>query len=233
MLKVNEKQKAFTKIFIGLYLCGFLLFNWGEVSWMFNYRVVSVLAYDFFNPYQESPLIATTETHLQNLAQANLAAQAAALAPAERVFPYTDKTNSLEIPALGLATPLVIGQSTLESSLIKDLDKGVVYYPGSVYPGQTGESVILGHSAPPNWPRIKHDWVFSNITELAMGDKIILYFNNREYTYIVIDKSIIEKGEELKTNSLSQKTNIITLVSCWPPGKNYKRIAVQAALEKE
>ncbi len=229
-MEINEKQRQFTKIFVGLYLAGFLLFNWGEVSWMFNYRVVSALAYDFFNPYENSSLITVTDSHLEKLAKAN--AITPPIQAKIREFPYSQKTNSLEIPSLGLVTPLVIGTSVIEKDLMKDLDEGVVYYPGSVYPGQAGENVILGHSAPPNWPHIKHDWVFSNLTNLKPGDKIIVYFENRQYSYTVITTDILQKGQELQTTSLSQKTNILTLVSCWPPGKNYKRIAVQAQLDE-
>ncbi len=225
---MNQKQKEFTKIFIFLYILAFILFNWNDVSWLFNYRAITGLADDFFNPYQDSTLLVAADSHLDNLVHSNEVVTPATEKKPE--FPYTDKANSVEIPAIGLETPLVIGQATDNDSLMTDLDKGVVYYPGSVYPGENGEIVILGHSAPPNWPHIKHDWVFSHLTDLTMGDQITVYFNNHKYTYTVISKDIVQKGEELRTGQLSRDHNILTLVSCWPPGKNYKRIAVQAQL---
>lgn len=146
-------------------------------------------------------------------------------------YPKTDKTNSLQIPVLGLQAPLVIGQSTNIPSLEKDLDNGVVYYPGSVMPGANGQIVVLGHSAPPNWPKIKYDWVFSEISKLKSGDEIILHFNGKKYIYKITTTVIIAKGADIGNVGLTGNNNILTLVSCWPPGKNYQRIAVSAELQ--
>jgi len=114
---------------------------------------------------------------------------------------------------------------------MKDLDAGVVFYPGSVYPGQTGQMIILGHSAPPGWPTIKHDWVFTDLDKLSVGDTVLIDVNNKQYTYIVKQKDIIKKGADVPTNSSVTTNNVLTLISCWPPGKDYQRIAVQAELQ--
>ncbi len=224
-MKINKAQKELVKVYIFLFILIFIATNWGNVSWMFNYRAVSGLAYDFFNPYQDSPLLVSTNGIAFPVANA-----AGIPLPMVVKSSYSDRENSLEIPSLDLVTPLVIGQSTDISALQKDLDKGVVYYPGSVLPSQVGQIAILGHSAPPNWPKIKYDWVFTKINDLNNGDQIILYFNNRQYTYKVIDKNIIQAGEDVGANGLNGKNNILALVSCWPPGKNYKRIVVYAEL---
>ena len=136
----------------------------------------------------------------------------------------------LEIAKIGITAPIVIGESTELTSLEKNLDQGTVLYPGSVLPSQNGQTVILGHSAPPGWPKIKYDWVFSNINDLNFEEEITLYFNNKQYTYKVIKKDIVKPGEEIPSNGLEANNNILVLVSCWPPGKNYLRIAVQAQL---
>jgi LPXTG-site transpeptidase (sortase) family protein len=90
--------------------------------------------------------------------------------------------------------------------------------------------VILGHSAPSGWPKIKHDWVFTDLDKLAPGDTIFIDLNNKQYTYAVKQKTIIKRGEEAPQDGLSADTNVLTLISCWPPGKDYQRIAVQAVL---
>jgi len=113
---------------------------------------------------------------------------------------------------------------------MKDLDSGVVYYPGSVYPGQTGQIVILGHSAPPGWPKIKHDWVFTDLDKLVPGDTILIDVNNKQYTYTVKKKTIIKRGAEVPSDGLNADNNVLTLISCWPPGKDYQRIAVVSEL---
>jgi LPXTG-site transpeptidase (sortase) family protein len=229
-MKINKKQKELIVIFVGIFLFTFVILNWDQVSWMFNYQEVSGLAYDFFNPYQSSDLLASANStqapHNQNALVATQPVVAAA------VYPYSDKSNSLEIPALNVATPVVIGESTDKTVLEHDLDKGAVYYPGSVLPAEKGQIVILGHSAPPNWPHIKHDYIFSDINNLTIGDQIILYFNNTQYTYLVTQKNIIAQGQDISSVAVSSNNNDLTLVSCWPPGKNYKRITVTAELQK-
>ncbi len=229
---MNKKQKELIKIYIFLFLVIYVIINWDTVSWAFNYKEVSGLAYAFFNPYQESPLLTddfTVPNQNTRLVFTQNAKTAGVLAIEEN-YPYSDKSDSLEIPTIGLVTPLVIGESTDVAALEKDLDNGVVYYPGFVLPGENGQIVVLGHSAPPGWPHIKHDWVFTDISKLQTGDQIILYFNNKQYIYNVISKDIIKQGQDITSSALSANNNILAIVSCWPPGKNYERILVQAEL---
>src|SRR5438477_406870 len=129
---MNSKQKELVKVFIFLFILSFIVINWNDVSWIFNYKELSGLAYDFFNPYQENTSIVAN----------------AAVIPGTKQAAYSDTNNTLEIPAINLTTSVVIGASTNIAALENQLDKGVVYYPGSVLPGEKGEIVILGHSAP-------------------------------------------------------------------------------------
>jgi len=62
-------------------------------------------------------------------------------------------------------------------------------------------------------------------------DEIILNFKNIEYNYIVKDKRIIQQGQDVAFIELSKTNNVLTLISCWPPGKNYQRIAITAELK--
>ena len=107
------------------------------------------------------------------------------------------------------------------------LNRGAVYFPNSVLPGDMGQTIILGHSAPPGWPKIKHDWIFTRLSELVEGDEIFVYFNHRKYTYHVSGKIFLDRGEELP-ESLTNSENMLILISCWPPGKDLRRIAVEA-----
>lgn len=225
MFRINKKQQELIKAYVFLFILLFTIINWDTVSWIFNYREISGLVYDFFTPYPDSRLlVSASEIKLPPA----MVGQNSVVNTAK--YPYSKNPNSLEIPGIGLLTDLIIGQSTDIPTLERDLDKGVVYYPGSVLPGQNGQIVVLGHSAPPNWPHIKHDWVFSDINNLKSGDTIVLYFNNRQYTYKVIEKSIIKRGQDVGSFGLTGKNNVLTIVSCWPPGKDYQRIAVSAEL---
>ena len=55
--------------------------------------------------------------------------------------------------------------------------------------------------------------------------------NNRQYTYTVRQKTIIKRGADVPSSVLDADKNVLTLISCWPPGKDYQRIAVTAELD--
>lgn len=215
---MSKKTKETIIIFFFLFASGYIFVNWNDVSWIFNYRVASELVYDFFYPYQNSRLL--------------VRAAEFPFAPGERRTTgsdYFSKSNYLEIPSLDIWAPLVAGQSDDLKVLKQDLSEGTVFYPGSAFPGQKGQTVILGHSAPSGWPKIRYDWIFSEVGNMKNGEKIVIYFNGKKYSYKVQGQIIVNPGEELKISG-EENNNIVVLVSCWPPGKDYKRIAVYGAL---
>lgn len=245
-MEKSQLKKIF-KAAVLIYMASFLIINWNDISWIFNYKEVSGLMSDFFNPYpsidastmdayfypNHSSSGPVSDTQIKNTATAEKGIQALAISqPSASIQTnYTDKQNTLEVPKISLSVPIIFADSTDKESLAKNLDLGVVYYPGSVYPGQTGEIVILGHSAPPGWPTIKHDWVFTDLDKLSAGDSIMIDLNNKQYTYIVRQKTIIKRGEDIPADNLAANSNVLTLISCWPPGKDYQRITVQAELK--
>ena len=205
-------MKKLIKPFIIIFIISFLIINWSDISWVFNHKFLTGALSGFFQ---------------EDIKQTSNSAS-----PIKDEFKYTNKENSIEIPKIHIKAPLILGKSSDQESMEKELKKGAVLFPDSVMPGQKGQTAILGHSAPVNWPKINYDWVFSNINDLEKGDKISVYFNHREYNYRVEEKIIIDKGEEIPQSKLTNNNNMLILVSCWPPGKDYKRIVVRAKLTK-
>jgi len=244
---MDKKQAIkFAKVAVLLYVASFLIINWSEVSWVFNYTVVSNMVEEFFNPYpgldetamsayfypnHSQPII--TSDIIDTISGAVTTTTPNTITTAEVKTTYTDKQNTIEIPKISITAPLVFSQKTDKTSLMKDLDNGVIYYPGSVYPGQAGQIIILGHSAPAGWPKTKYEWVFSDLNSLEEGDKIFLDLNNKQYTYIVKQKTIIARGANIPTYNSTTSNSILSLISCYPPGKDYKRIVVQAELSND
>jgi len=194
---------------------------------------VSGLVSDFFNPYPS--IDASTidayfyPNHSKNEAQ-NTKNNDVKQPEIAIKTGYTSKQNTLEIPKLSLSVPIIFSKSAEKSALMNDLNKGVVFYPGSVYPGQVGQMIILGHSAPPGWPQIKYDWVFTDINELKAGDIIFIDLNGKQYKYVVKKITIIQRGADVPQDASVSSNNVLTLISCWPPGKDYQRITVTAEL---
>ena len=230
MQEIKRKYKGgqVMKVFLLIYVASFLIINWTDVSWIFNYREMSGLVSDFFNPYPSIDVQAVSQYFHSNNSNKNTGQNQINSQQVKSI--YVDKQNSIEIPKISIFAPIVFSTSQEKKDLENDLNRGVVYYPGSVYPGASGQAVILGHSAPPGWPKTKYEWVFSDLEELSAGDSILVNYNHRQYRYVVRQKTIIEKGEDAPVYSTSQNAGSLNLVSCWPPGKDYQRIAVLAEL---
>lgn len=208
------EAKRLWKYFIFLLLLALIIFNWSEVSWVFNYRAVSEIFSGFFQSIGEKiqvnlPSFDDTEE-----------------------YEYSEKEDSVEIPKIEMEAPLVFVDSLEAKEIEKGLDLGVVHFSDSVLPGQAGQTIILGHSAPPHWPKIKYYWVFVRLNELVEGDEVYVFFNNRKYEYIVKRKIFLEKGEEISQDLLTDDKNVLLLISCWPPETGERRIAVETALKK-
>lgn len=210
------KIRRFWKYFVFVYLITFFIINWNDVSWVFSYRVISGI----FSEFSERS-VKTDEKAMAALNEPVISANNA------EELSYSEKENIIEIPKIEISAPLVFTKEDLHGAL----DTGVVHFPSSVLPGETGQTIILGHSAPPGWPKIKYDWIFSRLNELQEGDSIFIYFNHQEYNYSVIKKIFLDRGEEIN-NTLTSFDSVLVLISCWPPGKDYKRIAVEATLNK-
>jgi len=146
------------------------------------------------------------------------------------VFEYHQGEDRVEISAINISAPLIIPTSNNSPEIDEALDRGITYFLGSALPGEEGVLVLLGHSAPPGWPKIKHDWVFSDVNNLKKGDEIEVYFQNRRFVYSVTERIFLEIGEEVPPYQPGQRK--IILLSCWPPGRNIKRIGIQGVLTK-
>jgi len=199
-----------------IFLIAFLIINWNSVSYILNYFNYRVISHTLFNSSQNSN---PQDNNLGDSPDINDS------------FNYSEKENSIEIPKIGVLAPLNFVEDV--EKVHETLDTGVVHFPDSVLPGQKGQTIVLGHSAPPNWPDIKYDNVFSLINELEKGDEVFIYFDHKEYIYSVETKIFLEIGQDIPQNDLTNSRNMLVLVSCWPPGKNIKRIAVEATLKIE
>jgi len=213
--------KKLWKYAISLFLISFFIINWNYVSWIFNYRAIFGIASDFFQ--KDNQIILNTPIAENQVAENQTEPEH---------FEYSNKEDSIEIPKIGVSAPLTFVNTLLKTEIYKALNKGVVHYYTSVLPGEIGQTIIIGHSAPLTWPKIRYNWAFSKLSELEEGDEIIIYFNHQKVSYSVISKTFLERGGEIPKNPLTNSENVLILISCWPPGKDIKRIAVEAALKQ-
>lgn len=218
----TQKDKILFKLFLLVFAGFVVILNWADVSWFLNIRTAPemirgsferMLSQDFFVGEEDGKEEKTEEVK-------------------EEIYDYCGE-NSIVIPAIDIEAPIVEAGGVTEEEYRSALDRGVLHFPDSPYPGEEGLAVLLGHSAPEGWPKIKYDWVFTEINDLKEGDEIEICFNDRLYNYTVVDdkegKRIYDVGEDIP--SLYEKEKEIVLMSCWPPGERESRIGIRGVIE--
>ncbi len=225
--------KPFVIFFAVLYIG----FNWPNISWLFNYKVAGQYINDL-KPEEKPAVIvenSPTEVKMQPTqgSEDPKEESGATAVKKQPVDPIKNggakKSFGISIAKIGIEAPIVLSDTTDNTIIHKYLDSGVVMYPGGTMPGQNGDMILLGHSAPPGWPKIKYDWVFSRLNDLKAGDIVKLGYNGQNFNYEVVKTVFLMPGEELPTTDPNKNTAF--LVSCWPPGKDFKRIVVETVLQ--
>jgi LPXTG-site transpeptidase (sortase) family protein len=146
--------------------------------------------------------------------------KSAALEPGE-VIP---STPTVVVPKIGVTAPVVFSTSNQEAAIQDDLRKGVVHYFGTAKPGEIGNSFITGHSSNYWWEKGSYNYIFANLDKLAVGDQAKIYYNGNKYVYQVKEVKVVPPTDVSVLNQTSTPT--MTLMTCTPPGTNWKRLIV-------
>lgn len=135
---------------------------------------------------------------------------------------YPHSLYSLVIPKIGVNTTIERGANGYE-----DLNKGAWYYPNNTTPDNPGNVVLLGHRfeyLPPN------KTTFYLLDKLKSNDDIIIYWNNKQYTYKVNAIKVIAANQEQAYIDLPTNTKQVLLITCTPLWTSTKRLLVYANL---
>jgi LPXTG-site transpeptidase (sortase) family protein len=84
-------------------------------------------------------------------------------------------------------------------------------------------SFIFGHSS--NFPWVKWDYndVFATLDRVMLWDEIIVYYDQKKYTFKVIERAIIKPGDVgiLKRNMKKPEVAIMTCRPLWTTAKRF------------
>lgn len=143
--------------------------------------------------------------------------------------------NRIIIPRIDQNIPIVRVSSeslimrdwkALEKEMQEALKGGVVHYPGTSLPGESGNIVVTGHSSYFPWDPGRFKDVFALLEDVVEGDKVVVYHEQDKYIYEVKEIKIVLPED---INVLKQTPdNKLTLITCWPVGTNLKRLIVSA-----
>jgi len=131
----------------------------------------------------------------------------------------------ISIPKINVSAPVIQVGDSSEATILGALKNGVVLYPGSANPGQTGTAVIIGHSSS-DLPWTDYSSIFSLLGKLQPDDLIYITVGNTKYAYRV---RTIQKGSAQQLISSGLAGDLI-VSTCWPIGTDANRIAVSASL---
>ena len=132
---------------------------------------------------------------------------------------------SLSIPKVNIENmQVVIGG--------KSLDKSLIHYQGTAFPGEYGNPVIFGHSVLPIFYNPKsYMSIFSKLPTLEKGDEIFITYDGVTYKYVVESYHEVEPSQvEVLEQRYDRQT--LTLITCVPPGTYLRRGVILAVLEK-
>jgi len=239
--KRTKRRQFFRKyrlpgIFLLLLVLGGIF--WGNISWLFSGDIWRQLLSEYFPQYfPRSYVMVVHEPAIESvggvvdLGVAKPQTPEGSQTDNDPAGNVEERRDVLSIPKLSLVTPIITSATTDTEAIHDLLDSGVVLYPGSVPFGQNGQTVILGHSAPTGWPKIKYDWVFSRLNELQKGDMVAVTYNNITRYYSVVTTRVVTPQDGVPEPTVSG--NSLALVSCWPPGKDLKRIIIETTILEE
>lgn len=134
------------------------------------------------------------------------------------------------VPIVGVKNENLIARKwdDLEGDIQKSLRNGVIHYPGTALPGDNGNVVLTGHSSYYAWDAGRFKDVFALLHQVKIGDKIVVYFNQKKFVYEVFNiKIVLPKDVDVLAQTQGEQ---LTLITCTPVGTNLKRLVVSAKL---
>lgn len=106
-----------------------------------------------------------------------------------------------------------------------DLSQGLAHLPGSALPGEKGNVFVSGHSALNSFFR-GQSVVFASLQNLKKGDEIEVEVLGIKYKYQVTDLKVVDPKDLSVLNAPEKQGRYISLMTCVPPGLNFKRLVV-------
>ncbi|OGD61809.1 hypothetical protein A2160_04040 [Candidatus Beckwithbacteria bacterium RBG_13_42_9] len=108
------------------------------------------------------------------------------------------------------------------------LMKGVAHAAGTAFPGQgQGNIYLFAHSTDTTINIARYNAVFFLLRYVEKGDKVVIYYLGKKYTYQVFDK-LMTDANDVRYLSRGDGAEQLVLQTCWPPGTTWKRLLILA-----
>jgi LPXTG-site transpeptidase (sortase) family protein len=140
-----------------------------------------------------------------------------------------DIPGQLSIPANKINVPLIFTKDT--ANFDKDLNKGVVHYPGTPLPGEVGTSYISGHSSGYAWSKNPYKNVFRGLGNVKDGTSFTITVTLHDGRKATINY-VVQGRQEFAANDQAQFIQTaearVALSTCWPVDTSSRRLVLFA-----
>ncbi len=137
------------------------------------------------------------------------------------------------IDKINIDAPIILSKDATEKVLQKDLERGVIHYPGMSLPGKRGNSYIAGHSSNYSWAAGNFNTIFKDLVQVERGDYITIT-EKLASGHEVMHRYFVTLQEEVAADDArifaDSQSALLTLTTCWPLGTAEKRIMIKAHL---
>lgn len=177
--------------------------------------VVIIFLFGFFNEVVIAPFIQPS----RHAAATPIIIDPSGVAPT--------KDPEVIIPKINVEIPVDYSQTSIDETVIENaLQSGVVHYPTTTLPGQTGNTAFFGHSSNNIFSPGKYKFAFVLLHELVPGDIFYLTQDGKVYVYKVFSKTIVDPSDVGVLDPVPGHTATATLITCDPPGTSWRRLVV-------
>lgn len=143
-----------------------------------------------------------------------------------------DTSNLLEIPSLNITAPVVYVNESNEKAFQAALVDGVVHYPGTAKPGESGNVYIFGHSSDYVFTEGRYKSIFALLPNIEVGALVnISDAAGKIFVYKVTQKFVVSP-KEVSVLAQDETKHILTLQTSYPVGTALQRYIVVSELQE-
>ncbi len=147
--------------------------------------------------------------------------------PTVTMIDPTNKGFTLIIPKIDAEAKIISDVDPYsKNEYLQALSNGVAHAKGSAKPGEIGNTFLFAHSSDNFYNANRYNSVFYLLYKLNVGDEIYITKDDKLFSYKVNNKQIVKP---VNIEFLSEETNeeVLTLMTCWPPGTTYERLIIR------
>lgn len=139
---------------------------------------------------------------------------------------FLDKEFGVYIPKIDANATVIPNVDPFnEFAYTSALEKGVAHARNTALPNEKGNAFLFAHSAVNFYEQRKYNVYFYLLTKLNKDDDIYVSYKSKIYTYKVREVKIVNPTDIQYMQNIGD-TDTVTLMTCYPPGLNIKRVVV-------